>query len=709
MDHPTATPNAMPFGGQKVQGRHYERLAVVYVRQSTVHQVQRHQESTRLQYGLVDHAERLGWPRERILVIDDDLGVSGATIEGRQGFQRLLSEVALDHVGLILGVEMSRLARSCKDWYQLLELCALFGTLISDLDGLYDPSCYNDRLLLGLKGTMSEAELHILKQRMLQGARQKAQRGELVNKVPIGYLRDHSGQVMLDPDEQVKTIVQWIFGQFERIGTIAGVLRLMVKQEMLLPVRADSGPDKGHIQWRRPNQTTLRNMLAHPMYAGAYVYGRSCQNKQTRQSKRCPRRLPPHQWQVLLRGRYPAYISWEQYELNVAQVAENRSRTTARGTVRRGRALLAGLVVCGHCGARMMTHYRGKASQPRYCCSAAHICYGERRCQNLAARALDDEVVRLALLALTPSALEVSLQVTADLKKQREEAESHWQKRLERAEYEVERARRQYDAVEPENRLVARTLESSWEGKLRIQRELIEQHDRFIQQQPKVLSSAEQEKVRHLATNLPLLWKSEVTTEADRKEILRQLVDKVVVRVEGDSEWMEAVVHWAGGHQTYTRLRRPVARLEQLSTWSILRERVIELKSQGHRAPKIAEQLNREGLRTSSRRQFTSASVRTLLSRCGLTQIRRGWADHHAVLGPNEWFIPDLARHLGISYPTIYGWIKRGWVAARQQDGPQGCWIVQADPQRLHDLTAYKRRRIRQEPNHEPFIEEAKV
>jgi DNA invertase Pin-like site-specific DNA recombinase len=709
MDLPTATLNAMPFGGQKVQGRHHERLAVVYVRQSTVHQVQRHQESTQLQYGLVGHAERLGWPRERILVIDDDLGISGATAEGRQGFQRLLGEVALDHVGLILGVEMSRLARSCKDWYQLLELCALFGTLISDLDGLYDPSCYNDRLLLGLKGTMSEAELHILKQRMLQGARQKAQRGELVNRVPIGYVRDHLGHAMLDPDEQVQTMVRWIFGQFERIGTIAGVLRLMVRQEMLLPVRAYSGPDKGQLQWQRPNQTTLRNMLAYPMYAGAYVYGRSCQNKQTRLSKRCPRRLPPHQWQVLLRGRCPSYISWEQYELNVAQVAENRSRTTARGTVRRGRALLAGLVVCGRCGARMMTHYAGKTSQPRYSCDAGHICYGKSRCQNLAAQALDEEVVRLALLALTPSALEVSLQVTADVEKQRDETESHWQKRLERAEYEVERARRQYDAVEPENRLVARTLESSWEAKLRVQRTLIEQHDRFLQQQPKVLSAAEQEKVRHLATDLPVLWESDATIEADRKEILRQVIDKVVVRVEGDTEWMEAVVHWAGGHQTYTRLRRPVARLEQLSTWPAVRERVIALKSQGCRAPEIADQLNREGLRATNRRQFTSAGIRAILSRYGLTQIRRGWADRHTLLGPNEWLIPDLARHLGVAYQTIYGWLKRGRVTARQQHGSQGCWVVQADPPKLHDLTAYKRRRIRQEPNHECFVEEAKV
>lgn len=272
MNQTAATPIV---SSHKIQGRHFERLAVVYIRQSSLHQVQQNQESTQRQYGLANTAECLGWPRERILVIDDDVGISGASSEGRTGFQRLLSEVALDHVGLILGVEMSRLARSCKDWYQLLELCALFGTLIGDLDGLYDPSSYNDRLLLGLKGTMSEAELHILQQRMHQGAMQKARRGELVNLVPVGYVRRPSGEVTLDPDEQVQAIVRTIFEQFERQGSVGAVLRYLIANRMQLPVRMHSGPDKGSLQWRRPSKSALRNLLRHPMYAGAYSYGRS--------------------------------------------------------------------------------------------------------------------------------------------------------------------------------------------------------------------------------------------------------------------------------------------------------------------------------------------------------------------------------------------------------------------------------------------------
>jgi DNA invertase Pin-like site-specific DNA recombinase len=328
MSHPD-TDRAAPSASHKVTERHRERLAIVYVRQSTARQVLRHREPTQLQCGLVERATDLGWPRAQVLVIDNDLGLSGTSAERRPGFQRLLGEVALDRVGLILGVEMSRLARSCKDWYQLLELCALFGTLIGDLDGLYDPASYNDRLLLGLKGTMSEAELHLLRQRMRQGALHKARRGELVSKVPIGYVRTAAGEVDLDPDEQVRSFVRLVFDQFERVGSATGLLRWVVERGLMLPARADCGPDKGRLQWRRPNSTTLRNMLIHPVYAGAYVYGRSFQAR-GRPRRGRPQRVPPDQWQVLRRDRYPAYITWAQYESNVARLAENRSLREAR-------------------------------------------------------------------------------------------------------------------------------------------------------------------------------------------------------------------------------------------------------------------------------------------------------------------------------------------------------------------------------------------
>ncbi|AMV16412.1 recombinase family protein [Planctomyces sp. SH-PL14] len=367
----------------KLNSHHLERLAVVYVRQSSGHQVLHHQESSQLQYGLVAHAERLGWPRERILVIDDDQGISGASSEGRLGFQRLLSEVALGHVGLILGVEMSRLARSCKDWYQLLEVCALFGSLICDLDGLYDPSSYNDRLLLGLKGIMSEAELHVLQQRMWQGALQKARRGELLSKGPVEYVRD-GDTLALDPDEQAQSVIRRVFELFDRYGSMHAVLRHFVADGTRMPVRPSHGAGKGQLQWRRPNQTGIKTILSHPLYAGAYVFGQSSQSRKARRQKR-PYRLPKEEWTVLLKDRFPAYIPWCQDEANQERLKQNRSLFSSRGSVRQGRALLAGLVVCGRCGYRLRTQYGGRRSHPIYRCGARKSLYGEPSCQMLKA------------------------------------------------------------------------------------------------------------------------------------------------------------------------------------------------------------------------------------------------------------------------------------------------------------------------------------
>lgn len=679
---------------KKVSSRHLERLAVVYVRQSSVHQVQRNQESTQLQYGLVSHAARLGWPRERTVVIDDDLGISGASSEGRLGFQRLLSEVALDHVGIILGVEMSRLARSCKDWYQLLELCALFGTLICDLDGLYDPACYNDRLLLGLKGTMSEAELHIIRQRMWQGALQKARRGELVTKGPVGYVRA-GDQLVMDPDEQARAVVRLIFDQFDRLGTMNAVLRYLVSNGIRLPGRSASDPTKGQLEWRRPSQTTLQVMLTHPVYAGAYVFGRSCQSKAARQQKR-PYRVPRDEWLVLLRDRYPAYITWQQYEENQTRLAQNRSRYGSRCSVRHGRALLAGLVVCARCGRALRTQYGSRAASPRYSCSSGQTLYGEPRCQTMVAQPLDEEVVCLTLKALQPSALDVSLQVAADIQKQRAEAEKLWRQRLERAAYESERAARQYHAVEPENRLVARTLEAAWEERLRTQREMQEQYERFRLDQPKVLTPDEQERIRRLAADVPLLWHATSTTDADRKEILREVIDRVEVNVEGQSEWVEAKVHWTGGHQTYSRFRRPVQRFEQLSDWRQLRRRVEELLAARVSVPKIAEQLTAEGFRTVEGKPFNEGSVRMLMTRQGLRSLRN--QPYRAVrLREHEWLIPELARELGVGLATVYEWIQEERVTARKLK--DGRWVITADGAKREELAAYQARR-RRRPAH---------
>jgi DNA invertase Pin-like site-specific DNA recombinase len=418
---------------EKLHAWHRERLAVVYVRQSTPQQVLDHQESTRLHYGLVSRAQALGWTTERILVIDEDQGKSGTSAQGRVGFQRLVSEVSLDHVGIILGVEMSRLARSNKDWHQLLELCALFHTLIADLDGIYDPALYNDRLLLGLKGTMSEAELHILKQRMYQGRLSKAQRGELQFALPVGYVWSATGEIQFDPDEQVQQVVRLLFRKFEDLGTLGGLVRYLAQHQIQVGVRVREGPGKGELVWRRPNRATLQMMLKHPLYAGSYVYGRRQEDPRRKHPER-PRTgrvvMTTDEWFVLLPNRCPAYLSLEQYERNQTRLQANRARADAMGAARNGAALLAGLVICARCGCRLSVHYdNGGARLHTYECVERWTHYGEPRCQHLAGACLDAFVSQQVLDALEPAALELSLTATERLEQERAELDRLWQQR----------------------------------------------------------------------------------------------------------------------------------------------------------------------------------------------------------------------------------------------------------------------------------------
>jgi DNA invertase Pin-like site-specific DNA recombinase len=560
----------------KIQSSHLQRQAVVYVRQSTLQQVERHQESTRLQYALVDRAVELGWSPSQILLIDEDLGRSGASAEGRPGFQRLMAEVGLDHVGIVLGIEISRLARSSRDWYQLLEVCGLFATLIGDADGIDDPQTYNDRLLLGLKGTMSEAELHILKQRMLEGKRAKARRGELHTLLPRGDVRAPSGEVLKDPDAQVRGVIETVFRQFQRCGTINGVLRYLVDHHIQWPDRVRSGPRTGELDWRRPNRVTLSNLLRNPIDAGAYVYGRRPTDPRRRQPGRPSTGrtvAPPQQWEVLIKDHLPAYIDWDQYERNLRQLAANT--TQAGGVVRAGPSLLSGRLICGRCGLAMATQYTNSGSGLRYACSREAVDYGAPLCQALAGAPLDALIGRLVLEALQPAALAISLQVADDLQAERARRHAHWQQRLERARYEAARAERQYRAVEPENRLVARTLEQDWEAALAAEDQLKAESARCMASEPTALSAEERARIRQLAGDLPALWNAETTGNDERQAIVRLLVERVIVTVVDDSEQVAVEVHWIGGHHTRARLTRPVARLEQLSNYSELAARVL--------------------------------------------------------------------------------------------------------------------------------------
>ncbi len=683
---------------EKLHAWHRERLAVVYVRQSSPQQVLDHQESTRLQYGLVSRAQALGWAADRILVIDDDLGKSATSAQGRAGFQRLVSEVSLDHVGMIFGVEMSRLARSNKDWHQLLELCALFHTLIADLDGIYDPVLYNDRLLLGLKGTMSEAELHILKQRMYQGRLSKAQRGELQFALPVGYVWGPTGEIQFDPDEQVQQVVRLIFRTFEDLGTLGGLLRYLAQHQIQLGVRVREGPGKGELVWRRPNRATLQTMLKHPLYAGSYVYGRRQDDPRRKQPER-PRSgrvvMTTNEWLVLLPNRCPAYISPEQYERNQARLQANRARADALGAVRTGSALLAGLVVCARCGCRLTVHYDdGGARLHTYECVERWTHYGELKCQHLAGPCLDTFVSQQVLVALEPAALELSLTATERVEQERAELDRLWQQRRERAAYEVERAARQYQAVEPEHRLVARTLERAWEEKLAAQQQLEEEYHRFVQHKPRLLSEAEREAIRRLATDIPALWAAPTTTAADRKEIVRQVVERVIIDVQGNSERVKVRIEWIGGGSTEGVVIRPVGKLSDLSTYPQICQLVQALTEEGWAATAIAQALTDAGFRPSrSSTGFRAQTITQLQHQLGV-RAPRPRVRHHDGLLPGEWWPTELVRTLAIPRGSLYHWIRQGLVRARQLDEPLHRWVVWADEAEQERLRAYHQRAI---------------
>jgi DNA invertase Pin-like site-specific DNA recombinase len=688
---------------EKIHSWHRERLAVVYVRQSTVQQVLDHQESTRLQYGLVSRAQALGWAADRILVIDEDLGKSGASAQGRAGFQRLVSEVSLDHVGMIFGVEMSRLARSNKDWHQLLELCALFHTLIADLDGIYDPVQYNDRLLLGLKGTMSEAELHILKQRMHQGRLSKAGRGELQFALPIGYVWSPTGEIQFDPDEQVQQVVRLIFRTFEDLGTLGGLVRYLAHHQIQLGVRVREGPGKGELVWRRPNRATLQTMLKHPLYAGSYVYGRRQEDPRRKQPER-PRTgrvvMNTDEWLVLLPNRCPAYISPEQYERNQGRLQANRARANAMGAARSGSALLAGLVMCARCDCRLTVHYDGGSPLHTYECVERWTHYGEPRCQHLAGPCLDAFVSQQVLAALEPAALELSLSATERLEQERAELDRLWQQRRERAAYEVERAARQYQTVEPEHRLVARTLERAWEEKLVAQQHLEEEYHRFIQHKPRLLSEAEREAIRRLATDIPTLWAAPTTTAADRKEIIRQVVERVIVDVQGSSERVKVRIEWIGGGSTEGVVIRPIGKLTDLSTYPQICQRVQELTQAGWAATAIAQALSDEGY--CSARATVSIGKQTVrqIQRQGGVKAPRPRSRSHNELLPNEWWPTELARTLDIPRGSLHHWIRQGLVRARQLDEPLHRWVVWADETEQERLRQYHQRAIGDDLRH---------
>jgi len=676
----------------KIQPYHPDRLAVVYVRQSTIQQVAENRESTDRQYALVNRAIELGWSPDRILVIDEDQGKSGASAEDRFGFQRLLAEVSLDHVGLILGLEMSRLARSCKDWHQLLELCALFRTILADQDGLYDPTDHNDRLLLGLTGIMSEAELHLLRGRMRQGLLNKVRRGEVFMGPPVGYVHSPDGGYAVDPDEQARAVIRLVFDQFERLGTIRKVLRYLLTNDIRIGIRPHTGPNRGQLEWRTPTRDTVTDILVRPIYAGYYCFGR----RQTDPRRRKPGQrwsgrvvVPREEYLALIPDKVPAYISRDQYEANQRQLAENRARLESKGAPREGPSLLAGLVVCGRCGKRMAVHYAGRGQILRYTCRTG-MADARGTCRHaLAGRILDQLIAEQVLAALQPGALELSLSAADDMMRERSSLDENWRQRLERARTGAARIERQYQAAEPENRLVQRTLERRWEEALQEVRRLEEEYARFRQAQPTALARYEVDQIRDLARDLPALWDAPTTTPGDRQQIIRFLVERVEVQVEGVSDRVRVAINWIGGQQTCHEVTRPVGRYEQTTDFGRLMARIMELRAAGQTSAAIAECLNTEGFHPPKGAVGFHKDIVSRLVRRNAPADRPPRESDRAALDRDEWFVIDLAERLGIGKNAIHAWLQRGWVRYRRLPGYRGrcvCWADAGELERLGRL-----------------------
>ncbi|OGR09451.1 MAG: hypothetical protein A2341_02225, partial [Deltaproteobacteria bacterium RIFOXYB12_FULL_58_9] len=516
----------------KVAARHLKRNAYLYVRQSTLRQVFENTESTERQYALRQRAVALGWPLDRIVVVDSDLGQSGASAVDREGFQKLVAEVGMGRAGIVMGLEVSRLARNSTDWHRLLEICALTDTLILDEDGIYDPAHFNDRLLLGLKGTMSEAELHIMKARLVGGMLNKARRGELQCRLPIGFVYDDAARVVLDPDRQVQQTLRAFFQTFRRTGSATATVKDFRKQGILFPRRAKDGAHKGEVLWGQLEHARALWVLHNPRYAGAFCYGRSRQRPHAQAGRY--HRLPREEWIALIQGAHEGYITWDEFEENQRRLQAN---SAAHGADRRhsppreGPALLQGLVVCGTCGLRMTVRYhlRGGQPLPTYVCQRDGIEHAAPICQSIPGASVDEAVGNLLLDAVQPMALEVTLAVNEELQGRIDQADALRRKRVERAQFEVELARRRYMRVDPDNRLVADSLEAEWNEKLRALTQAQEEAERERQADRVLIDEDQRARILGLATDLPRLWRDPATPAREKKRMLRLLVEDVTL------------------------------------------------------------------------------------------------------------------------------------------------------------------------------------
>ena len=651
----------------KVSQRHLDHDAYLYIRQSTPRQVLENTESTQRQYALRDRAVALGWPRERIQVIDCDLGKSGSHSAGRDGFQKLVGEVALGKAGLVMGLEVSRLARNSADWHRLIELCSLAGTLILDEDGIYDPANFNDRLLLGLKGTMSEAELHFLKARMRGGVINKARRGELEMRPPIGLMYRDDGVLILDPDAEVQAAMRLVFKTFERTGSAMQTAKLFCEQGLRFPRRIRKGLNTGELHWVRAAHSRVLQVLHNPRYAGAFVYGR-VRTRRLPDGKHSTTKVPRSEWQFVMPAVHAGYISWDQFEANQTRLAENAlafGGARKAGPVREGPALLQGRVICGVCGERMSIHYSMAYHQVTaiYVCQEASVRKGEKVCQRVPGSVVDQAISNLLLELMQPMTLHVALAVQQEVEARVTETDTLRQKHVERARYEVELARRRYMNVDPENRLVIDSLEAEWNNKLRTLAEAQEQYDHQTQKQRLLIDAQTREQLLSLAADFPRVWNDPGVEPRERKRILRLLIEDVTL-INGDM--IQAHVRLRGGATRSLTLAKPLPIAQIRKTKPDVVAEIDRLLDQ-YCDREVADVLNRQGRRTWQGQPFSLKKIAHIRQAFNLTcRFKRLRA--RGLLTAKEMSV----RH-GVTPTTINLWAREGRLQKHRYDNARRC------------------------------------
>lgn len=652
---------SLPERHTKVAAGHLRRDAYLYVRQSTLRQVVENAESTARQYALRQRAVALGWPPERVIVIDSDLGQSGASAADREGFQRLVAEVGMGRAGIVLGLEVSRLARNSTDWHRLLEICALTDTLILDEDGVYDPAHFNDRLLLGLKGTMSEAELHVLKARLRGGILNKARRGELRLGLPVGFVYDAAGRVVLDPDQQVQGTLRLFFETFQRTGSCFATVRFFREQKLSFPRRLRAGPNKGELQWAPLTYSTALHVLHNPRYAGAFAYGKVQWRKRPDGREQVHKR-PREQWSALHRDAHAGYLSWSAYEIN-QQTLRDRSaaykRDHPRRPAREGPALLQGLAVCGRCGARMTVRYHGGGPSarlhPDYVCQRTKIEHGEPPCQSVPGRTIDPAIGELLLGTVTPLALEVALTVQRELQQRLQEADRLRRQRVERCRYEADLARRRYARVDPDNRLVADALEAEWNAALRALDAAEKEYTAAKEADRAALSPADRERVLSLATRFADVWRSPTTRDRDRKRMARLVLEDVTILKQ---EAIVLRVRFRGGATTELTLPRPQTYFEERRTRPDVVAEMDRLLAD-HTDAHVAKLLNERGRRPGGGGTFDVPRVAFIRKTYGLKSLRERLREAGLLT------LQEMAAKYDVATGAIKRWRKRGLVRGR--------------------------------------------